>query len=660
MVVLVRVLLFRSFGCAVNYNPPPFMTVLTNLTTRATIPLMNGADVRDTARRALDDGRRRMAAIASVPLDAATPANILDAWDDAAIALEDAFGPISLLNSVHPDADVRDMSDNALIEESVFMTEIFQNEELYDRVRRVVPVTAAQRQLQKDLLEAFEDSGVSLPAEKRTRFREITEKLAELSQEFAKNIRENKTRVHFTAAECDGLPASYLERMARDEDGGITLGFDYPDYVPFMMNATNAEARKRYYVANMNRGTDRNVAILDDIVALRKEIADLYGAPSFAHYVTKRRMVENPETVEQFLDDVKNVVMQAEVRDLEQLALLKDGKIERWDVSFYRERLREQRYAVDQEELRKYFPTLPTIRWMLDISERLYGIRLEKSDVPVWHPDVLYLDVNDAATGELIGGIYLDLYPREDKYKHAAAWPVRGVSRRAGRKPISALVTNCNREGLTHSEVETLLHEFGHVLHGVLSNTEYNQHSGTSVERDFVEAPSQMYEEWASRMESLSLMRAHCSECPQVDESLVARLKASRKFGAGIDYGRQHLYAAFDMALSSEQPGRSLDVWKEMESATPMGYVEGTSFPGTFEHIASGYAAGYYGYMWAKVIALDLLSAFGGDLMSAETGRRFRELILSRGSEEPARDLVQGFLGRPVSSDAFFREIGGE
>jgi thimet oligopeptidase len=636
------------------------MTVLTNLTTRATIPLMNGADVRDTARHALDDGRRRMAAIASVPLDAATPANILDAWDDAAIALEDAFGPISLLNSVHPDADVRDTSDNALIEESVFMTEIFQNEDLYERVRRVVPVTAAQRQLQKDLLEAFEDSGVSLPAEKRTRFREITEKLAELSQEFAKNIRENKTRVHFTAAECDGLPASYLERMPRDDDGGITLGFDYPDYVPFMMNATNAEARKRYYVANMNRGTDRNVAILDDIVALRKEIADLYGAPSFAHYVTKRRMVENPETVEQFLDEVKNVVMQAEVRDLEQLALLKDGKIERWDVSFYRERLREQRYAVDQEELRKYFPTLPTIRWMLDISERLYGIRLEKSDVPVWHPDVLYLDVNDAATGELIGGIYLDLYPREDKYKHAAAWPVRGVSRRAGRKPISALVTNCNREGLTHSEVETLLHEFGHVLHGVLSNTEYNQHSGTSVERDFVEAPSQMYEEWASRMESLSLMRAHCSECPQVDESLVARLKASRKFGAGIDYGRQHLYAAFDMALSSEQPGRSLDVWKEMESATPMGYVEGTSFPGTFEHIASGYAAGYYGYMWAKVIALDLLSAFGGDLMSAETGRRFRELILSRGSEEPARDLVEGFLGRPVSSDAFFREIGGE
>jgi thimet oligopeptidase len=636
------------------------MTVLTNSSARALIPVLNASEVRETARLAIEDGRRRIASIAAIPIEDVTPANVLDAWDDAAIALEDAYGPISLLNSVHPDGDVRDTADTALIEEHVFMTEIFQNEALYERVNAVHPSTPAQRQLKKDLLEAFEDSGVALPPEKRTRFREISEKLAELSQEFAKNIRENKTRLTFSPEECNGLPMSYMERVPKDEDGNILVGFDYPDYVPFMMNAISSDARKRYYIGNLNRGTDRNVAIMDEIVRLRKEIADLYGVPSFAHYVTKRRMVENPETVQRFLDEVKSVVTEAEIRDLEQLAEFKGGPIERWDASYYRERLREQRYAVDQEELRKFFPTGPTIRWMLGISERLYGVRFEESPVPVWHEEVRYLDVFDAVSGDFIGGIYLDLYPREDKYKHAAAWPVRGVSLRAGRKPISALVTNCNREGLTHSEVETLLHEFGHVLHGVLSSTEYNQHSGTSVERDFVEAPSQMYEEWSIRMESLSLIREHCSECPAVDESLVQRLKASRKFGAGIDYGRQHLYAAFDMALASENPGPSLEVWKLMESSTPMGHVEGTSFPGTFEHIASGYAAGYYGYMWAKVIALDLLSAFDADLMSAETGRRFRELILSRGSEEPARDLVERFLGRPVSSAAFFREIRGE
>jgi len=688
---------------------------------RATVPIYDAAALNAAAGAALADARRRLAVIERLPLEAVTPESVLDAWDGIAMMLEDAYGAISLLNSVHPEADVRDAGDRALIDESVFMTELFQNEQLYERVRRVVPRTNAQKQLQKDLIEAFEDSGVSLPAKKRDRFKVISERITELAQEFSKNVRENKTVVTFTPDECDGMPQSYLDRVPRDERGNIVVGFDYPDYVPFMSNASNAEARKRYYAANMNRGTERNLEILDEIVALRKEIADLYEVPSFAHYVTKRRMVENPETVTRFLDDVKNGVTEAELRDLRQLAALKaeltgvpveQARIERWDVVYYRERLREQRYAVDQEALRAYLPTLPTLHWMLDITERLYGISFSPATVPVWHEDVMYYDVDDAATGERIGGIYLDLYPRADKYKHAAAWPVRGVSRKAGRKPISVLVTNFDRVGLTHSELETLLHEFGHVMHGVLSQTEYNQHSGTSVERDFVEAPSQMYEEWASRMESLALMRNHCTTCPMIDESLVQRIRAAAKFGSGVDYGRQLLYASFDMALSGEgvgsresgvgektsepsptpdtrlpnhvgsrEPGagvgsaassptpdprhptpesHSLRLWKQMEGATPMGYVEGTSFPGTFEHIASGYAAGYYGYMWAKVIALDLISAFGPDVMNAATGRRFRELILSRGSEEPARDLVERFLGRPVSSDAFFAEIRGE
>jgi thimet oligopeptidase len=436
-----------------------------------------------------------------------------------------------------------------------------------------------------------------------------------------------------------------------------------------MMSSRDEEARKRYYIGNTNRGTAANIAIMDEIVALRKEIADLYDVPSFAHYVTKRRMVENPDTVRRFLDEVRSRVTEAEIRDIAQLSEVKSAmtgipveqaRIQRWDLNFYRERLREQRFAIDQEALRQYFPTTISIDWMLDVSERLYGIRFERAEVPVWEESVLYLDVLDAADGSHIGGIYLDLYPRDGKYKHAAAWPVRGVSLKSGRKPISVLVTNLNSVGLTHDELETLLHEFGHVLHGVLSKTEYLQHSGTSVERDFVEAPSQMYEEWANRMESLSLLREHCSECPAIEQELVDRLVAAAKFGAGIDYGRQLLYASYDMELSSENPGKCLDVWKRMEGATPLGHIEGTAFPGTFEHIASGYAAGYYGYMWAKVIALDMVSTFGADLMNGETGRRFRDLILSRGSEEPAKDLVEKFLGRAVSSEAFFARIQGE
>ena len=636
---------------------------------RATIPILDAAEVTRASESALARARELLARIESVPLDAVTVENVLDVWDDTATMLEDVFGPISLLNSVHPDSQVRDASDTALIQESSFLTDVFQNERFYERVQRVVPHSIAAREMRRHLMEAFEDSGVSLPPEKRQRFKEISERLTELGQEFARNIRENATRLTFTVEECRGLPQSWLDRVPRDEHGNIVVGFDYPDYVPFLTNAQDDEARRRYWHANTTRGTARNLDVLDEIVALRKEIADLYEVPSYAHYVTKRRMAENPENVRQFLEEVRSVVTEAELRDLSQLAEVKsemtgtpveETRINRWEVSYYRERLRERRYAIDQEALREFFPTEPTVRWMLHISERLYGVRFERSEVPVWHPEVLYLDVLDAASGAFIGGIYLDLYPREGKYKHAAAWPVRGVSRRNGRTPISVLVTNFDRQGLTHDELETLLHEFGHVLHGVLSTTYYLTHAGTSVQRDFVEAPSQMYEEWASRMESLALLPEHCGDCPVIDESLVERLNAAKKFGAGIDYGRQLLYASYDMALSSDKPGPALQVWAEMEGATPMGYVDGTQFPGTFEHIASGYAAGYYGYMWAKVIALDLVSAFGADLMNHETGRRFREMILSRGSEEPARDLVERFLGRPVASDAFFEHIRGD
>jgi len=630
------------------------------------IPILGADEVRSSSESALAAAGEQVARIH-------TADRVLEAWDDVATILEDAFGPISLLNSVHPDKSVRDACDVALVQESSFLTEVFQNEAFYEAVSRAEAPSQAERELRKQLLEAFEDSGVSLAPEKRQRFREISERLTELGQEFAKNIRENTSRFHLTLAECEGMPQSWLDRVPRDDDGNVVVGFDYPDYVPFLMNAKNEEARRRYWFAYTNRGTPRNLEVLDEIVTLRKEVADLYGVPSFAHYVTKRNMVETPDTVIRFLDDVRKVVTEAELRDLGTLAEMKaeltnvpieQARIQRWDAAYYRERLRERRYAIDQEALREYFPTKGAVAWMLDITSRLYGLRFEKSPVPVWHEDVLYLDVLDAQSGAHIGGIYLDLYPRDGKYKHAAAWPVRGVSARTGRRPISVLVTNFNRQGLTHDEVETLLHEFGHVLHGVLSHTHYLAHSGTSVERDFVEAPSQMYEEWASRMESLSLLRDHCGDCPAptrtIDESLVQRLRAANKFGAGIDYGRQLLYASFDMALSSENPGRALDVWSWMEGATPMGYVEGTQFPGTFEHIASGYAAGYYGYMWAKVIALDLVSAFGANLMSSDTGRRFRQLILSRGSEEPARDMVERFLGRPVASDAFFAHIGGE
>ena len=636
---------------------------------RVTLPIYDAPALTVACERAVADARARFARVAELPPDEATAQSVLDAWDDIGIALENVEGAIAILNNVHPEREVRDAADRAIEELAAFQVEVFQNEALFDRVRRVLPATTAEAQFRKDLIETFEDTGVGLVPDRRARAKAIAERLTTLHQEFSRNLRDNQTRVAFTGQEIDGVPAAMLARLPRDNDGRYLLSFDAPDFTPFMAYARDEDARRRYYGAYLNRGTPRNIEILDEVVALRHELAGLYDLASYADFVLRRRMAATPAAVDRFLGEVRSAVEEAERRDLGELRALKAAEagaesatipLARWDVSFWSERLREQRYAVDQEALRRYFPPQATLDWVLRVSAELFGIRFEFAQIPAWHEEVRYVDVFDTETGGFIGGIYFDLYPRDGKFPHAAAWPVRGVSRRVGRTPISVLVANFDRRGLTHGEVETLFHEFGHILHGILSETHYNYHAGTSVQRDFVETPSQIYEEWTRRLESLALMRDVSPETPMMDAGLVERLDRARRFGRGLLYARQWLYASYDLALSGPHPGPCMDVWRAMESATRLGHVPETAFPGTFAHIVGGYAAGYYGYMWAEVIALDMLSQFGEDLINPDVGRRFRREILARGGEEPPQALVERFLGRPVKPEAFFREIVGE
>ncbi|HEY0372844.1 MAG TPA: M3 family metallopeptidase [Thermoanaerobaculia bacterium] len=630
---------------------------------RPTIPVLDAVAVKAVCTQAILDAKTRYA-----KLEEPSDVNVLNEWDDITVDIENAIGPVEVMNNLHPDKSVRDAADECSVSVSSFISELFQNEKLFQRVSAVKPGNPAQTRFRQDLIEAFEDSGVALPKDKRARAKEISDRIAELGQEFAKNIRDNSTKLTFTPAEYKGLPQSYVDRV-KNAEGNIVVSFDYPDYVPFMSSADNEKARERYYVEYMKRGTAKNLALLDEVVKLRKELATLYGYPSYAHYVTKRRMAETPQAVNTFLDDVSKSVRDVEKRELEELRKLKSDtlktplastKINRWDVPYWRERLRSQRYAIDQEATRKYFPSEAARNWILDITSRMYGVKFEAAQVPVWHPDVLFYDVKEASTGAYVGGVYLDLYPRDGKYKHAAAIPMRHGSTRSGRRPISVLMTNFDRNGLTFDEVQTFFHEFGHVMHNTLSNTEFASQGGTSVQRDFVEAPSQIYEEWARRPETLALLKAHCKDCPELDAKTIKALQDARNYGRGIDYARQHNYAAYDMALASETPSSSLDAWKKIEGATILGYVPGTEFPGTFGHIVGGYAAGYYGYMWSEVIGKDMLSAWGGNILDTNVGMRFRKQVLARGGEQNAKVVVEEFLGRPVNSKAFFDELRGK
>lgn len=629
---------------------------------RTTIPILDDVAVRAVCTQAILDAKARYA-----KLEEPSAADVLNEWDDITIDLENATGPVAVMNNLHPDKKVRDAADDCSVQTASFESELYQNEELFQRVSAVKPGNPAQARLRLDIIEDFEDSGVALPKDKRARAKEIGDRITELGQEFAKNIRDNSTKLTFTPAEAKGLPQSYVDRV-KNAEGNLVVGFDYPDYIPFMSSDEDEQARERYYIAYMKRGTARNLAILDEVVKLRKELATLYGYPSYAHYVTKRRMSETPQAVQAFLDDVAKSVRDVEKRELEELRKLKSDtlktplaatKLNRWDVTYWREKLRAGRYAIDQEATRRYFPTGAALEWIIDITSRMYGVRFEAAQVPVWHPDVVFYDVKEASTGAYIGGVYLDLYPRDGKYKHAAVIPMRHGSTRTGRRPVSVLMTNFDRNGLTFDEVQTFFHEFGHAMHNTLSSSEFASQAGTSVQLDFVEAPSQIYEEWARRAETLALLKAHCKDCPELDAKTMKALLDARNYGKGIDYARQHNYAAFDMAIAGESPSSSMDAWKKIEGATILGFVPGTEFPGTFGHLVSGYAVGYYGYMWSEVIGKDMLSAWGGNILDTTVGMRFRKQVLARGGEQPAKVIVEEFLGRPVNSKAFFDELRG-
>ncbi|MFC3106838.1 M3 family metallopeptidase [Undibacterium arcticum] len=638
-------------------------------TERPLIPILRAGEISARCDLGLVGLRKQVAALEQMPAAKAHHAKTVFAvWNQLQMAIEDLQGPVDLLSNVSPDAKVRSESEPCLVDINKFATELLQNRTLYRRFKSIKG-DAIETKLRQDVLDGFDDAGVSLPPEKRVRMKAIVVRLEMLGQEFARNVRDNNQKLSFSADEVKGLPADYLAKAKRDDQGNYLLGFEYPEYNPFMEYADSSEARERFQFAYANHGTPKNLPLLKEAMALRREMAALFALPSYADFVVRRRMASTPATVNTFLGEVQQAVTSSEQKEIEELRAYKaqtlntplaDTKLNRWDVAYWQQKLKQSRYNVDQNALRKYFPTDAAVPWILDVSSKLYGIEFKPAEVPVWHADVKYYDVFNAANHQRIGGIYLDLFPREGKYGHAAAWPVRGVSTVAGRTPISALVTNFDRVGLSGDELETLVHEFGHVLHGVLSHTRYVSQSGTSVERDFVEAPSQMYEEWARRKESLQLMAGFCKPgCPEIDDQILQRMTAAHNYGRGIRYARQLLYARYDMALHNGTSDDPLVVWQKMEGATPLGYVAGTEFPGQFGHLMGGYAAGYYGYMWSEVLALDMLSRYHGKLMNPEVGQLYRKSILERGSELRGADLVRGFLGRESNSKAFFDEIAG-
>ncbi len=592
----------------------------------------------------------------------------LKGWEALYDWEEDQSGPLVFLENVHPNAEVRAEAEKCDQRWSDFQSALGLNALVWNGARQSVAALKdpVDRRAAQFALEAFEDSGVALPKDKQARAKAIADRLAGLSQQFNRNIRDARTRVPFTEAELKGVPESVWKDQPRDADGKVTLPIDGPAYATVMQTAEDAGARERLWRAKTNEGGPENLKVLAQIEQLRLEQAKLFGLASYDEFVLRRRMVETPARAAKFLDDVHAAVADDDKRDT---AELRDAKarhlgqplevtrLQRWDAMFYSERLLRDRYAVDDEAFRQYFPPQESLRFVMRVAEKMFGVRYDRIDGTWWAPEVQAWAVTDVASNKKIATLYVDPYPRDGKYNHAAVWNFRNGANSVPRQAQSALVVNFDRRGLSLRELETLMHEFGHTLRNNLSSTRYASDAGENVAQDFAEAPSQMLEDWVYDKKVLKVFQDVCPACRPVPDDLVDKARAARDFGKGMQVARQQLYAIYDLALHGPAAPDPMDTWEKMEAATPLGYVAGTTFPSGFAHVAGGYGAGYYGYLWSQAVATDMRSAFGADKLDAKAGARYRATVLGEGAQKPPQQVVKDFLGRDGSPQAFFEYL---
>jgi thimet oligopeptidase len=622
----------------------------------------SAAEVKQACDSGLSGAQTRLKALEGRP---ASPTWIAQ-YDVFYSWVEDAHGPVEFIGNVHPDQRVRDAAEACELRWQDFLTTLGQSAKLYRAAKASPPADDIDREALRVTLEGFEDSGVGLKAVDQLRAKRLANRISELGQKFEKNVRDSKTRLAFKPAELVGVPEQVLKAARRDTRGRVLLGLDYPTYFPVMEHAESALTREKMWRAKMNEGGQGNLKLLGEIARLRRDYARLFGFDSYADFQLRRNMARNIANAQRFLGEVKQAVMQGEQRDL---AALRDAKsrhlgvpsdkvsLQRWDVGFYTERLRKERFTVDQESFRPYFPPEESLRFVMRIAETMLGIRFAPVQARLWHPEAQAYSVSDAASGEPIASLIVDLYPREGKYGHAAVWSYRSGSTPTHRLPQAALVVNFDRKGLTLEELDTLLHEFGHALHTDLSATRYALNAGTNTQHDFVEAPSQMLEDWVFDKKVLKLFQDVCADCRPVPDELIDKARAAREFTKGSLTARQHLYASFDLALHGPDAPEPMALWRKMEAGTPLGHVPGTMFPAGFSHVAGGYGAGYYGYLWSLVVAMDLRTAFAEDRLSPAVGKRYRDTVLSQGGQRPPDQLVKDFLGRDLSPKAFFEYL---
>ncbi len=600
----------------------------------------------------------------------------LRAFDGAFGSLAEAASRASLARNVHPDPGMRTIAEACEQEVEALSTELSLDRGLYDALSSldVSGKDSATRHLVEKSLRDFRRAGVDRDDATRARVRALREELVRIGQEFGRNIKDDVRRLEVAPADLDGLPEDWRRAHPIGADGKVAVTTDNVDYVPFMTYARSERAREALWRLYRMRGHPKNLDALSRMLARRAELARVLGYPSWAAYVTEDKMIGSSEAAAEFIDRIAGASEPRMGRDFAQLLARKRKdapaaeRVEPWDSAFLQERIKSEEYGFDSQSVRPYFEYARVRDGVLEVTGRIFGIEYRRVEgAPVWHPEVLAYDVVE--DGRLAGRVYLDMHPREGKYKHYAQFTLAS-GQRGVRLPEGVLVCNFPKPAqgvpalMEHGDVKTFFHELGHLLHHVLGgHTRWAAQSGVATEWDFVEAPSQMLEEWVWDPEVLARFARHVETGAPVPASLVRRMKAADEYGKGLMVRQQMFYAATSLELHSRPPD-GLDttalVAELQERYTPFRHVEGTYFQESFGHL-DGYSAIYYTYMWSLVIAKDLFGPFReAGLMDPAVARRYRRAILEPGGSKPAAELVKDFLGRLHGFEAFERWLNAE
>ena len=596
----------------------------------------------------------------------------LDRYNQLLLAASASNALAGLMSEVHPEEAIRDAARECEQEVSKFYSELSLDREMYDALA-AVDVSAADEGTQRfhaHTLRDYRRAGVDKPPEVRERLKQIDEELTKLGQQFSKTISEDVRAIEVPdARRLAGLPADFIASHGPDADGKIRITTDYPDYNPFMTYANDDALREELYIAFRSRGDQGNEALLRDILTLRAEKASLLGFPDWADYITADKMIGSGTRASEFLEKVwKLAAPRAEQDYAELLRQLKTvtpkaTAVADWQKVWLENLVKRDLYQVDASVVRTYFPYDRVLQGLLAITSEIFDLSYQPvTDTTPWHASVLTYDVMRAGTR--LGRIYLDMHPREGKYKHAAQFPLKdGV--RGAQLPEGVLVCNFPQPTATdpalleHDDVVTMFHEFGHLMHHVLGGHQrWITHSGVATEWDFVEAPSQMFEEWAWRHDTLARFARHHETREVIPEALVEKMRRADKFGLGTATVQQVFYAAISLGFHRADPAeldQLAEVKKLQKKYTPFAFVPGTRFHASFGHLV-GYSAMYYTYQWSLVIAKDLLTPFAAHgLMSREVTYAYRDKVLVPGGSRDAADLVKDFLGREYDFAAYER-----